>query len=127
MPTPAVSSGSTSRMRRAQNWPDVGPGSSRVDFHQGSAVTCGRLGVMSHATVRAADRRLFWGVVWLAAILVATKAYYLGLPAPHGFADGIEYVRSLAAISYTDLWFAVGFWALARVIMALLIRWPAMV
>src|SRR5262245_14127608 len=103
------------------------PGQAGWIFLQGSAVTCGKLGVMGQETVRAADRRLFCGVVWLAVILVATKAYYLGLPAPHGFADGIEYVRSLAAISYTDLWFAVGFWALARLIMALLIRWPASV
>src|SRR5215510_2789584 len=103
------------------------PGQAGWIFLQGSAVTCGKLGVMGQETVRTADRRVFWGVVWLAVILVATKAYYLGLPSPHGFADGIEYVRSLAAISYTDLWFAVGFWALARLIMALLIRWPASV
>jgi len=82
---------------------------------------------MSQGTVRAADRRVFWGGVWLAVILVATKAYYLGPPTPHGFADAIEYVRSLAAISYTDLWFAVGFCALARLIMALVSRWPAAV
>src|SRR5262245_11883059 len=102
------------------------PGQAGWIFIPGSALTCGKLWVMAEEdAVRAADRRLFWGVVWLAVILVATKAYYLGLPAPHGFADGIEYVRSLAAISYTDLWFAVGFWIVARVIMALLIHWPA--
>jgi len=32
MPTPAVSSGRTSRIRNAKNWPDIGPRSSRRDF-----------------------------------------------------------------------------------------------
>ena len=71
-----------------------------------------------------AVRRLFWGAVWLAIVLVATKAYYLGPPKPHGAADLLEYVRSLAAISYTDLWFAAGLWAFARFSIARLTRWP---
>src|SRR5215468_6664733 len=103
------------------------PGQAGWIFIPGSSSTCGKLGVMGPETVRAADRRVFRGVVWLAVILVATKAYYLGLPVPHGFADGIEYVRSLAAISYTDLWFVAGFWALARLVVALLDAWPTVV
>ena len=79
---------------------------------------------MGQETIRASTQRLFRGAVLLGAILIATKAYYLGLPKPHGFADLIEYVRSLAAISYTDLWFVTGFWALARLVVALLDRWP---
>jgi arylsulfatase A-like enzyme len=82
---------------------------------------------MGEETLRGARRRLFCGAVWLGAILMATKAYYLGLPKPHGFADVIEYVRSLAAISYTDLWFVAGFWALARLGVALLDAWPTAV
>src|SRR5262245_62040514 len=82
---------------------------------------------MSEETVRDANRRLLWGAVWLAALLIATKAYYLGLPKPHGFADLIEYVRSLAAISYTDLWFVAGLWALSRFIVALIAEWPTAV
>ena len=79
---------------------------------------------MGQENVRAANRRLFWGAVWLGVILIATKAYYLGLPKPHGFADLIEYVRSLAAISYTDLWFVAGLWALSRLVVSLLAAWP---
>src|SRR5262245_18756535 len=82
---------------------------------------------MGEEALRAAGRRLFWGAVWLAAILIATKAYYLGVPRPHGLADFIDYVRSLAAISYADLWFVAGFWAVARAVVTLLRPWPASV
>src|SRR5207247_6075173 len=44
---------------------------------------------------------------WLAVVLVATKAYYLGTRGDLSF-------TSLAAISYADVLFAVGLWAAAR-------------
>jgi arylsulfatase A-like enzyme len=79
---------------------------------------------MGEETLRAASRRLFWGAVWLAAILIATKAYYLGMPKPHGLVDFIDYGRSLAAISYADLWFVAALWTLARLLLGLLKPWP---
>src|SRR5262249_52201791 len=102
-------------------------GQAAAFFVGSSPAAVASLEAMGDETLRAARRRLFWGAVWLAAILIATKAYYLGLPKPHGFADVIEYVRSLAAISYTDLWFVAGFWALARLVVALLDAWPTAV
>jgi len=82
---------------------------------------------MGEETLRGGSRRLFWGAVCLAAILIATKAYYLGVPKPHRLVDLIDYVRSLAAISYADLWFVAGLWAVARVFLGLLKPWPAAV
>jgi phosphoglycerol transferase MdoB-like AlkP superfamily enzyme len=79
---------------------------------------------MGEETLRGGSRRLFWGAVCLAAILIATKAYYLGVPKPHRLVDLIDYVRSLAAISYADLWFVAGLWAVARVLVGLLKPWP---
>jgi arylsulfatase A-like enzyme len=79
---------------------------------------------MGEETIRAASRRLFWGAVWLAVSLIATKAYYLGVPLVHGPADLLDYVRSLAAISYADLWFVAGLWTLARLGVPALERWP---
>ena len=51
-------------------------------------------------------RRVFWAAVWLAIVLVAIKAYYLGIPAPLALTDFGNYLRSLAAISYGDVLFA---------------------
>jgi arylsulfatase A-like enzyme len=65
-----------------------------------------------------AIRRVFWAAVWLAALLVGTKAYYLGLPAT--FSDSSAYLRSLTAISYGDVMFTAVVWALARAALTLL-------
>lgn len=62
---------------------------------------------------------MFWAAVWLAIVLVAIKAYYLGIPATLAFADFGNYLRSLAAISYVDVLFAAICWAAARAILAL--------
>ena len=51
-------------------------------------------------------RRVFWAAVWLAIVLLAIKAYYLGAPAaatPHAAWD---YLRDLAAVSFVDVLFA---------------------
>ena len=64
-------------------------------------------------------RRVFWAAVWLAIVLVAIKAYYLGIPAALAFTDFGNYLRSLAAISYVDVLFAAISWAAARAILAL--------
>jgi arylsulfatase A-like enzyme len=64
-----------------------------------------------------AVRRVFWAAVWLAALLIAVKAYYLGLPASRSDVD--THLRSLAAISYGDALFAASVWAAARTMLAL--------
>ena len=38
---------------------------------------------------------MFWAAVWLAVVLIAIKAYYLGIPAPLAVADIGNYLRSL--------------------------------
>ena len=52
---------------------------------------------------------MFWEAAWLAIILLAIKAYYLGAPAatPHAAWD---YVRDLVAVSFADGLFAAFFW-----------------
>jgi arylsulfatase A-like enzyme len=67
---------------------------------------------------RAAIRRVFWAACWLALVLVAIKAYYLGVPAALALADTEDYVSSLAAISYVDVLFAAIVWAVARLVLA---------
>jgi lipoteichoic acid synthase len=57
------------------------------------------------------SRRLFWTAVWLAIALVALKAYYLGVPAERTLTGALDYLRSLAAISFVDTLFAAGVWA----------------
>jgi arylsulfatase A-like enzyme len=57
--------------------------------------------------------------VWLAIVLVAIKAYYLGIPPTLAFTDFENYFWSLAAISYVDVVFAAICWAAARAILAL--------
>jgi arylsulfatase A-like enzyme len=55
--------------------------------------------------------------LWLAVALVAVKAFYLGR-APHlGLGVGLEFVRSLAAISYADVLFATVLWTGARLVL----------
>ena len=61
---------------------------------------------------------MFWAAVWLAIVLVAIKAYYLGIPPALAFTDFGNYTRSLAAISYGDVVFVVLCWAAARSILA---------
>ena len=58
---------------------------------------------------RLATRDLFWTTVWLAFVLVAVKASYLGVPGALG-----QYLRSLAAISYVDVVFAAVIWTAGR-------------
>src|SRR5438477_3483843 len=79
---------------------------------------------MAEETLQGANRRLFWGAVWLALILIAAKAFYLGLPRPAALGNSVDYLRSLAAISFTDLWFVAGLWALSRVLISALARRP---
>ncbi|MDO8793059.1 MAG: sulfatase-like hydrolase/transferase, partial [Vicinamibacterales bacterium] len=62
---------------------------------------------------------MFWAAVWLAIVLVAIKAYYLGIPAARALTDFTNYLWSLAAISYVDVLFAAICWAAARAILAL--------
>ena len=66
-----------------------------------------------------ANRRVFWAAVWLAIVLIAVKAYYLGLPSPGVLAGALDYLRSLAAISYVDVLFAAVVWACGRGLLAL--------
>ncbi len=73
------------------------------------------------------ERRLFWAALWLAIVLIAVKAYYLGVPTAVALADGRDYLRSLAAISYVDVLFAAIAWACGRVMLSLAAdrRWAA--
>ena len=66
-----------------------------------------------------AKRRLFWAAAWLAVVLVAIKAYYLGLPPARAVVDAEDYLLSLAAISYVDVLFAAVLWIAARATLAL--------
>jgi arylsulfatase A-like enzyme len=63
-----------------------------------------------------AARRLFWAAVGLGVTLVAVKATFLGVPQADG-ASLVEYLRSLAAISYRDTVFAAGSWLIARAVL----------
>src|ERR1700752_1196476 len=68
-------------------------------------------------------RRVFWSAVWLAVVLVSIKAYYLGVPDTLGLKDG-TYLRSLAAISYTDVLFAAALWTCGRLPLLTVRRLP---
>src|SRR4029079_3677083 len=52
------------------------------------------------------------------------KAYYLGVPPARALVDSGNYVRSLAAISYIDVVFAVVVWCVGRTVLTFLKRWP---
>ena len=69
-------------------------------------------------------RRVFWASVWLAMVLVAVKAYYLGVPPALALTDSGNYLRSLAAISYVDVLFAAIVWASGRAMLVLARRRP---
>jgi len=58
---------------------------------------------------------LFWSAVWLALVLVGAKLAYLGARRDPGSADNGASLFSLAAITYRDVVFAIGAWAIARV------------
>lgn len=62
----------------------------------------------------APSRSVFWAAVWLAVILVALKAYYLGAPWAPTVSVGRGYLRTLAAISYGDVLFAACVWLCGR-------------
>ena len=53
--------------------------------------------------------------LWLAVVLVAVKAFYLGRSA--GAGTLVDVARSLVAISYADVLFAAIFWACLRLIL----------
>ncbi len=55
-------------------------------------------------------RRLFWAAVWLAAVLVAIKGYYLGGPVAPTARAVWDFVRDLAAVSFVDVLFATLVW-----------------
>ena len=69
---------------------------------------------------RASAGRLLIAAVWLAAALVAVKAYYLGVPQSLALDDLLWHATSLAAISYGDVLFAAcsGALGLALVLLA---------
>src|SRR5882672_8636567 len=67
----------------------------------------------------AAARSVLGAAVWLAVVLVALKAFYLGAPGAPAVPVGRGYLRSLAAISYGDALFAAGVWICARVLVQL--------
>src|SRR4029453_10619360 len=73
------------------------------------------------AALRHAIQSVFWAAVWLAAGLVAVKAYYLTVPRAVPWADELATpsVRLLAAISYGDLLFVSGLWIAGRAALAL--------
>lgn len=71
-------------------------------------------GVIAPPARDEAARWLFWATVWLALVLVAVKAYYLGVPPALAFAAWPDYWRSLAAITYVDVLFAGALWGCAR-------------
>ena len=72
---------------------------------------------ISRWPTRTASPRLFWAGVWLAVVLVAVKASYLGVPGALPRGGDESYLRSLAAISYLDVLFAVLVWACGRAVM----------
>ena len=68
---------------------------------------------------RDAVRQIDCAGLWLALVLIAIKASYLGLPASLTATAVYEHVRSFPAVSYTDVLFAAGLWGAAR-----LAVWP---
>ena len=63
------------------------------------------------------ERRIFWASVWLALALVAVKAYYLKAMALAP-GEGIDFISSLAAVSYGDVAFVAACWILGRAVTA---------
>ena len=69
-------------------------------------------------------RRLFWAAVWLAAVLIAIKGYYLGGPVALSARAVWDFVRDLVAVSFVDVLFAALLWAAATMAMTLAKRRP---
>jgi hypothetical protein len=55
-------------------------------------------------------RRLYWTASWLAIVLVAVKAFYLGTPAERTVHAMWDYVNDLTAVSFVDLLYAAVLW-----------------
>jgi phosphoglycerol transferase MdoB-like AlkP superfamily enzyme len=73
------------------------------------------------AARRHAIQSVFWAAVWLAAVLVAVKAYYLTVAGavPWAHENATPAVRLLVAISYGDLLVVSGLWIAGRAALAL--------
>ena len=56
---------------------------------------------------------MFWAAIWLAVVLVAIKAYYLGAPAAAAPRAAYDYLRDLAAVSFVDVLSAAALWTCA--------------
>ncbi|PYR35194.1 MAG: hypothetical protein DMF93_22165 [Acidobacteria bacterium] len=63
---------------------------------------------------------LFWSAVWLALVFVGAKLAYLAARRDPGTADSGADLLSLAAITYRDVVFVIGAWAIARAAVAAL-------
>ena len=57
-----------------------------------------------------ARRRLFWATAWLAMVLVAIKASYLGAPAALTPRAAWDYLGDLTAVSFVDVLLAAVLW-----------------
>ncbi|MGH9144289.1 MAG: sulfatase family protein [Vicinamibacterales bacterium] len=55
-------------------------------------------------------RRLYWTAAWLAVVLVAVKAHYLGAPAAPTLHAAWDYVCDLTATSFVDVVYAATLW-----------------
>jgi phosphoglycerol transferase MdoB-like AlkP superfamily enzyme len=62
---------------------------------------------------------LFWSAVWLALGFIGVKALYLATRVDPGAGDRATDLPSLAAITYRDVVFVAGAWAIARVAAAI--------
>jgi arylsulfatase A-like enzyme len=62
-----------------------------------------------------ASRRLAWASAWLGIALIIIKASHLGVPSVPG---AVGYLRSVAAITYRDVLFALSAWAIGRAALA---------
>jgi arylsulfatase A-like enzyme len=60
-----------------------------------------------------------WLAFWLAAVLVGTKAFYLGWRAPDPPGDWLSYVGSLAAISSADVVYAASLGLLHHLVLSI--------
>ena len=69
-------------------------------------------------------RRLFWAAVWLAMVLLALKAYYLGAPQAPTVHAAWDYICDLAAISFIDVLYAALLWAAGAAALRLAGRRP---
>ena len=55
-------------------------------------------------------RRMYWTASWLAIVLVAVKAFYLGRPAGPTVHAMWDYVNDLTAVSFVDVLYAAVLW-----------------